>query len=227
MRAGIRLAALMEIPPIYVFTHDSIGLGEDGPTHQPIEHLMALRAIPNVLDLRPGDPAETAVAWKVAVEQKQRPSFLSLTRQGLPSLKREGEEGAEGLRRGAYTLIEASSRSPKAILLASGSELHMAVEAREVLESEGIPTRVVSLPSWRLFMDQDEEYRDSVLPPEVSARVSIEAGTTLGWDRWIGSKGTAIGLDHFGSSAPWQVLFREYGITADRLIEETRKILAG
>jgi len=227
MRPAIRMAALMEIPPIYVFTHDSIGLGEDGPTHQPIEHLMALRAIPNVLDLRPGDPAETAVAWKVAVEQKHRPSFLSLTRQGLPSLKREGEEGAEGLRRGAYTLIEASSGSPKAILLASGSELHMAVEAREVLESEGIPTRVVSLPSWRLFMDQDEEYRDSVLPPEVSARVSIEAGTTLGWDRWIGSKGTAVGLDHFGSSAPWQVLFREYGITADRLIEETRKILAG
>jgi transketolase len=225
MRPAIRMAALMEISPIYVFTHDSIGLGEDGPTHQPIEHLMTLRAIPNVLDLRPGDPAETAVAWKVAVEQTDRPSFLSLTRQGIPCLKRDGEEGAEGLRRGAYVLAEASSGTPEAILMASGSELHMAVEAREVLEDAGVPTRVVSMPSWRLFMDQDADYRESILPSEVTVRVSMEAGTTLGWDRWVGPGGAAIGLDHFGASAPWQVLFEEYGITPARVVEETKKLM--
>jgi transketolase len=225
MRPAIRMAALMEISPIYVFTHDSIGLGEDGPTHQPIEHLMTLRAIPNVLDLRPGDPAETAVAWKVAVEQTDRPSFLSLTRQGIPCLKRDGEEGAEGLRRGAYVLAEASSGTPEAILMASGSELHLAVEAREVLEDAGVPTRVVSMPSWRLFMDQDADYRESILPSEVTVRVSMEAGTTLGWDRWVGPGGAAIGLDHFGASAPWQVLFEEYGITPARVVEETKKLM--
>jgi len=225
MRPAIRLAALMEIPPIYVFTHDSIGLGEDGPTHQPVEHLMTLRAIPNVLDLRPGDPAETAVAWKVALEQDHRPSFLSLTRQGIPALERDAPEGAEALRRGAYILREASSGRPKAILLASGSELHLAVEAREILEGEGIPTRVVSMPSWRLFLDQSPAYRDAVLPREVPARVSIEAGVTFGWERWIGDSGVAIGLDHFGASAPWQVLFSEVGITSDRVVEESRRVL--
>ncbi len=227
MRPAIRLAALMEIPPVYVFTHDSIGLGEDGPTHQPVEHLMTLRAIPNVLDLRPGDPAETAVAWKVAVEQKDRPTFLSLTRQGIPPLQRDGEEGADGLRRGAYTLRDASSGNPRLILMASGSELHLAVEARDVLEAEGIPTRVVSMPSWRLFLDQDQAYRDSVLLPEVTARVSVEAGITQGWDRWVGSRGIAVGIDHFGASAPWKTLYREFGITSERVEQEARAILAG
>ena len=225
MKPAIRMAALMEISPIYVFTHDSIGLGEDGPTHQPVEHLMVLRAIPNVLDLRPGDPAETAVAWKVAIEQRHRPSFLSLTRQGIPSLRRDGVEGADGLRKGAYVLREASSGDPEVILIASGSELHLAVEAREVLEGEGTPTRVVSMPSWRLFMDQDVAYRESIIPGAVPARVSIEAGTTLGWERWIGEKGIAIGLDHFGASAPWQTLYREFGITSDRVTSEARRIL--
>ena len=225
MKPAIRMAALMEIPPIYVFTHDSIGLGEDGPTHQPVEHLMVLRAIPNVLDLRPGDPAETAVAWKVAVEQKDRPSFLSLTRQGIPSLVRDGSEGADGLRRGAYVLREASSGNPKVILMASGSELHLAVEAREILEAEGVPCRVVSMPSWRLFLEQDKAYRDSVIPREVPVRVSVEAGATMGWERWIGERGVAIGLDHFGASAPWQTLYREYGITAERVAREARSIL--
>ncbi len=225
MRPAIRMAALMEIPPIYVFTHDSIGLGEDGPTHQPIEHLMVLRAIPNVLDLRPGDAAETAVAWKVAVEQTHRPSFLSLTRQGLPALRREGPDGAENLRKGGYTVVDAGSGSPEAVLVASGSELHLAVEARETLEAEGIPTRVVSLPSWRLFLEQDQEYRDSILLPHTSARVAVEAGTTLGWERWVGEGGTVVGLDHFGASAPWQVLFQEYGITSQRIVEEAKKIL--
>lgn len=225
MRPAMRMAALMEIAPIFVFTHDSIGLGEDGPTHQPVEHLMALRVIPNLLDLRPGDPAETAAAWKVAMEQKTRPSFLSLTRQGIPPQAREGEEGADALRRGAYVLREASTGSPEAIILASGSELQLAVEARKTLEASGVPTRVVSMPSWRLFMDQDKAYRDEILPPAITKRVSVEAGTTLGWERWIGSQGSSIGIDEFGSSAPWQVLYREYGITTEQVIEAVRELM--
>jgi transketolase len=225
MRPAIRLAALMEIPPVYVFTHDSIGLGEDGPTHQPVEHLMALRAIPNLLDLRPGDPAETAVAWKVAMEQSRRPTFLSLTRQGIPCLTRDDPEGAEGVRMGAYVLQDASSGDPRAIILATGSEVHLAVEARATLEAEGIPTRVVSMPSWRLFAEQEQGYRDSVLPPGVRARVSVEAGITGGWERWIGEAGGAVGLDHFGASAPSEILFREYGITSEGIAREVRRIL--
>jgi len=227
MRPAMRMAALMGISPIYVFTHDSIGLGEDGPTHQPIEHLMALRAIPNLIDLRPGDAAETAAAWKVAVEQMDRPAFLSLTRQGILPQKRITDEGADALKKGAYILAEGSSGAPEAILIASGSELQLAVEARETLEDQGISTRVVSMPSWRLFMDQDPAYRNQVLPPEVSLRVSVEAGTTLGWDRWVGSHGVSIGLDHFGSSAPWQVLYKEYGITAEAVVAAVRKLKGG
>jgi transketolase len=224
MRPAIRMAALMEIAPIYVFTHDSIGLGEDGPTHQPVEHLMALRAMPNLLDLRPGDPAETAVAWQVAVERKHGPSFLSLTRQGIPCLERTGPEGAEGLRRGAYVLQEASGGSPAVLLLASGSELHLAVEARRLLEADGIPTRVVSFPSWGLFQEQDPRYRDAVLPPEITARVSVEAGATLGWERWLGSRGVAVGLDRFGASAPWKVLYEKLGITVDAVLKAAREL---
>ena len=227
MRPAIRMAALMGIPVTYVFTHDSIGLGEDGPTHQPVEHVMTLRAIPNLMDLRPGDPAETAVAWKVAMEEDRRPSFLSLTRQGLPCLERTTPDGAEGLRRGAYILQEVSAGSPELILLATGSELHLAVEARKVFEAEGTSTRVVSLPSWRLFMDQSQAYQETVIPPKVTARVSVEAGITLGWDRWLGTRGKAVGLDHFGASAPWTTLFEKFGITADRVVEVGRSILKG
>jgi transketolase len=227
MRPAIRMAALMEIPVIYVFTHDSIGLGEDGPTHQPVEHLLALRAIPNLLDFRPGDPAETAVAWKVAMEQTRRPTFLSLTRQGLPCLERTNRDGADGLRRGGYVMQEASGGAPELILMASGSELHLAVEARKALEAEGTPTRVVSIPSWRLFTEQDQGYQDNVLPPEVSARVSVEAGTTMGWDRWLGTRGVAVGLDHFGASAPWDTLFEKFGITTERVMALGRKLLKG
>jgi transketolase len=227
MRPAMRMAALMEIPVTYVFTHDSIGLGEDGPTHQPIEHLMTLRTIPNLVDLRPGDPAETAVAWKVAMEQEYRPTFLSLTRQGIPCLDRTNANGADDLRLGGYVMQEASGGTPKLILMASGSELHLAVKAREVFEGEGVPTRVVSIPSWRLFTDQDREYRDSVLPPDVTARVSVEAGTTLGWERWLGSRGAAVGVDHFGASAPWQKLFQEFGITSERVVASAREVLHG
>jgi transketolase len=227
MRPAIRMAALMEVPVTYVFTHDSIGLGEDGPTHQPVEHLMALRAIPNVLDLRPGDPAETAVAWKVAMERTDGPSFLSLTRQAVPCLERTHPEGAEALRRGGYVLQEASGSPPKLILLGSGSELQLAVEAREILESDGVPTRVVSMPSWRLFMEQDPDYQAAVLPTGVHARVSVEAGTTLGWDRWIGDRGASVGIDHFGASAPWTVLYQEFGITTEKVVEKARAVLPG
>ncbi len=224
MRPAIRMAALMEIPVTYVFTHDSIGLGEDGPTHQPVEQLMTLRAIPNLVDLRPGDPAETAVAWKVATERDDGPTFLSLTRQGVPCLERADPEGADGLRRGAYVLQEASGGAPELILMASGSELHLAVEARGVFEGEGIPTRVVSMPSWQLFMGQDQAYRDTVIPPQVTARVSVEAGITLGWERWLGTQGVAVGLDRFGASAPWATLFENFGLTTDRVVEGGRGV---
>jgi transketolase len=227
MRPAIRMAALMEVPVTYIFTHDSIGLGEDGPTHQPVEHLMALRTIPNLLDLRPGDPAETAVAWKVAMEQTERPSFLALTRQGLPCLRRENPEGADGLRRGAYVMLDAAAGAPQLILIGTGSELQLAVEARETLEKEGIPTRVVSMPSWRLFLDQPPRYRESVIPSGVPARVSVEAGTTLGWQRWIGSQGIAVGIDGFGASAPWTRLYEEFGITTDGVLGAAKRALGG
>jgi len=225
MRPAIRMAALMEISVTYVFTHDSIGLGEDGPTHQPVEHVMALRAIPNLMDLRPGDPAETAIAWKVAMERDDGPSFLSLTRQGLPCLERTAPEGAEGLRMGGYVLQEASGDTPELILMATGSELHLAVEARAIFEAEGTPTRVVSMPSWLLFRAQDQAYRDTVLPPQITARVAVEAGTTFGWERWLGSHGDAVGIDHFGASAPWDTLFEKFGITTDRVVEASRRVL--
>jgi transketolase len=225
MRPGIRMAALMELPVTYVFTHDSIGLGEDGPTHQPVEHLMALRAIPNLLDLRPGDPAETAVAWRLAMERDEGPTFLSLTRQGIPSLERSGEDGADGVRRGGYILREASLAAPELLLLASGSEVHLAVEARKILEADGVRTRVVSLPSWYLFARQDQGYRDRVLPPDVTARVSVEAGATMAWERWLGERGLAVGIDHFGASAPWARLYEEFGITTQRVVETAREVL--
>ncbi len=225
MRPAIRLAALARLPVAYVFTHDSIGLGEDGPTHQPVEHLMALRAIPNLMDLRPGDPAETAVAWKVAMERHDGPAFLALTRQKVPALDREAMASAEGLRKGGYVLAEASGGRPDVILLASGSELHIAVEARERLEARGVAARVVSLPSWALFMAQDEAYRATVLPPDVAARVSVEAGVTLGWERWIGPAGHAVGLDRFGASAPWQVLYERFGFTPENVAEQAMRCL--
>jgi transketolase len=161
------------------------------------------------------------------MEQEDRPSFLSLTRQGIPCLERTHANGAEDLRRGAYVMQEASGYTPQLILIASGSELHLAVEARAVLEGEDLPTRVVSMPSWQLFMDQDQTYRNSVLPPDVAARVSVEAGTTLGWDRWIGGGGAAVGIDHFGASAPWERLFEEFGITTDGVVEACRRVLKG
>ena len=237
MRPAIRLAGLMCQPSIYVFSHDSIGLGEDGPTHQPIEQLSSLRAIPNVMDLRPGDGPETEIAWRKAIERVDGPSFLALSRQKVAMLMRTGSvpddeyadaellAGAEGLRRGAYVLAEASGGVPRVLLLASGSELSIAVDARRQLEEAGIPARVVSMPSWYLFQKQGADYRDEVLPPEVTARVSIEAGSTFGWDRWVGSEGCSIGIDHFGASAPAEVLYERFGITTEAVVASARKLL--
>ena len=220
MRPAIRLAALMGQPVIYVFSHDSIGLGEDGPTHQPVEQLASLRAIPGLVDLRPCDAAETEIAWRVAMEHTSGPSFLALSRQSVPLLDRTDTlSSASGLRRGGYVLAEATGGSPSKILIASGTEMSLALAAREKLEAGGIPTRVVSLPSWHLFQLQEESYRNEVLPPNVRARVSIEAGSTFGWDRWIGSYGQSIGLDRFGASAPASVLFAELGFTVDAVVK--------
>ncbi len=237
MRPAIRLAALMGQPVIYVFSHDSIGLGEDGPTHQPIEQMAALRAIPNVMDLRPGDGPETEMAWRVAMERTDGPCFLALSRQKVPLLERVGSAAAaagagttplasaEGLRLGGYVLAEASTGTPTLILIASGTELGLAVEARIRLEAEGVPTRVVSLPSWFLFQQQDQAYVDEVLPPTVAARVSIEAGSTFGWTRWVGDGGRSIGLDRFGASAPAEVLFEKFGFTIANVLEVAEQVV--
>jgi transketolase len=226
MRPAIRLAALMGLPVTYVFTHDSIGLGEDGPTHQPVEHLMSLRAIPGLMDLRPADPAETAVAWEVAVERRDGPAFLSLTRQKVPAPDRSRLAPADGLRRGGYVLAEAEGDAPRVILLASGSEVGIALEARSALEADGVPTRVVSLPSWHLFQRQDPAYRNEVLPRHVPVRVSVEAGVTLGWERWTGDGGASVGLDRFGASAPWERLYREFDITPAAVVAAVRSRLS-
>ncbi len=222
MRPAIRLAALMGLRVVYVFSHDSIGLGEDGPTHQPIEQLMSLRTIPGLIDLRPCDGPETAEAWKVALEAKG-PSFLALTRQSVPRLDREAVAGAAGLRRGGYVLAEATG-SLEAILIASGSEVAVALTARERLEKEGVGTRVVSLPSWALFASQPAEYQEQVLPADVARRVAVEAGSTFGWSRWVGTDGVAVGIDHFGASAPAEVLYEKFGVTSERVVEAVRRL---
>jgi len=225
MRPSIRLAGLMGLPVTYVFTHDSIGLGEDGPTHQPIEQLLGLRSIPNVLDLRPCDAAETAQAWKSALARTDGPAFLSLTRQSVPVLDRTSLAGAEGLARGGYVLKEASGGAPDVILIASGSEVGVALDAAQLLIEDGIAPRVVSLPSWHLFEAQDPAYRDTVLPRGVTARVSVEAGVTLGWEKWVGPDGVSVGIDHFGASAPSEVLYEEFGVTAERVATAARLTL--
>lgn len=229
MRPAIRLASLMGLPVTYLFTHDSIGLGEDGPTHQPVEQLMALRAIPGLMDLRPADWAETVVAWRMALERSDGPAFLSLTRQSVPQLDRSapGVGSASGVSRGGYILKEASGGSPRAILLASGSEVGIALEAASTLEGDGIPVRVVSLPSWHLFAAQSRSYRTEVLPPEVGVRVSVEAGVTHGWERWVGDAGVSIGVDRFGASAPAPELYRHFGVTSEAVVDAVRELLGG
>jgi len=225
MRPAIRLAALMRLNVIYVFTHDSIGLGEDGPTHQPVEQLAALRAIPNLAVLRPCDASETAEAWRFALSHKNGPVALALTRQGVPVLDRKLFSPAAGLRKGAYVLAESPKGKHDLLLAASGSEVHIAIEAANRLEHKGIPSRVVSMPSWELFDRQPESYRRDVFPPEIKARMAIEAGRTQGWWRYVGEKGDVVGLDHFGASAPYKTLYDQFDITADRVVKKALNLL--
>ena len=233
MRGSVRLASLSGLHVIYVWTHDSVGLGEDGPTHQPVEHYAALRAIPNLWFVRPGDANEAAAAWALALERGAEdpsgPVALSLTRQKLPTLAGTAEKAREGLRRGGYVLREASGApgSVKAILLGTGSELQLAFGAAEALEKDGIPARVVSLPCWELFERQDAAYRESVLPRAVRARVAVEAGVSLGWERWVGDDGAIVGLDHFGASAPAGTIFEKFGFSVDRVTGVARDVVAG
>lgn len=226
MRPSIRLAALMQLPVIYVFTHDSIGLGEDGPTHQPVEQLMSLRLIPNLTVIRPADAAETAVAWRAALENRTGPTALILTRQKLPTLDRSQYAPAEGAARGAYIVSEAAGE-PAVILLATGSELYRALEAQQELAAENIAARVVSMPSWELFAAQPAVYREQVLPSAVTARVVLEAGSPLGWERYVGDGGRILGLDHFGASAPYEQIFQAFGLTAGAMAAAARELVKG
>jgi transketolase len=223
MRPPVRLAALMGVPVTYVWTHDSIGLGEDGPTHQPIEQLAALRAIPGLNVVRPADANETAYAWKAVLEDIHHPSGLALTRQNVPVL--EGTS-AEGVKKGGYVLAEASNGSPEVVLIATGSEVQFAVQARETLEADGVPTSVVSMPCVEWFDAQDQAYRDAVIPPTVKARVSVEAGVAQPWHRFTGDAGVNVSIEHFGASADFATLFREFGFTAEAVVDAARRALA-
>jgi transketolase len=231
MRGAVRLAALSGLHVTYVWTHDSVGLGEDGPTHQPVEHYAALRAIPNLWFVRPGDGNEAAAAWALAVERPAiagaagGPVALAFTRQKLPTLPGTKEHAREGVRRGGYILREASGGEPQLILIGTGSELQLCATAAEALEADGIPTRVVSLPCWERFDTQDQAYRDRVLPPAVKKRVSVEAGVSFGWERWVGDEGAIIGIDHFGASAPAGTIFKEFGFTTDRVADVGRRVV--
>jgi transketolase len=225
MRPPIRLSALSRLGAIWVFTHDSIGVGEDGPTHQPVEHLASLRAIPNLVVIRPGDANEVREAWKVAIESRGGPVALALTRQNVPVLDRAVYAPAEGLRRGAYVLADLGQGRPQVILMASGSEVPLIVEAGARLAESGIPVRLVSFPSWELFEAQDAAYRNAVLLPDVTARVAVEAGVTLGWQRWTGTGGRVLGLDRYGASAPEKTIYENLGLTSARIEAAARELL--
>jgi transketolase len=220
-KPAIRIAALSKIPTLFVFTHDSIGLGEDGPTHQPIEHLAALRAIPNVRVFRPADANEVSHCWKSAICNTDGPSVMVLTRQALPTLDRSTYETAKGAELGAYTIKKENKEKPDVIFVATGSEVSPAIEASHILEKNGIAVRVVSAPSLELFEQQDEQYRESVLPADCRKRVSIEAGSTFGWHKWTGTEGLTIGLDQFGISAPYEQVFDHFNITPEKIAQRT------
>ena len=225
MRPALRLAALMHEPQLMVFTHDSIGLGEDGPTHQPVEHVMSLRMMPNYWVFRPGDANEVRESWIAAIERQDGPSGMVLTRQNVPTFDRDALGARGDATRGGYILAEAPEAKPQVILIATGSEVTYAVEAWQQLNDAGISTRVVSLPCWELFAAQDADWREEVLPADVTARVSIEAGVTLGWERYIGTQGVAIGLDRFGASAPFEVLYEKFGITTDAVVTAAKNLV--
>ena len=226
MKPSVRLAALMEIPSIFIYTHDSIGLGEDGPTHQPIEQLAQLRAMPELMVFRPGDANEVVEAWKVIMQLERNPAVLVLTRQPVPTLDRNKYAAASGVAKGAYVLADASGASPEVILMGTGSELSLCVSAYEQLTSEGVKTRVVSMPCWALFEQQSDDYKKQVLPPSVRARVSVEAAATLGWDRYVGPTGKMIGMHRFGASAPIKDLLKKFGFTTEKVVEAARASIA-
>jgi transketolase len=223
VRPAIRLSAIMEIPAIYIFTHDSIGVGEDGPTHQPIEHLASLRAIPGLVTLRPGDANEVVEAWRVIMQMHHEPVVIVLSRQAMPTLDRTKYAPASGVAKGAYVLADADDGRPEVILIASGSEVALCVDAYEQLKAEGIKTRVVSMPSWEIFEHQSEEYRDSVLPPSVLARVSVEQSSTFGWTRFVGLTGERIGMKTFGASAPLKELQKKFGFTVENVVAAAKR----
>lgn len=224
MRPAIRLSALSQYPSIWVFTHDSIGVGEDGPTHQPVEHLASLRIIPELVTLRPADANETAQAWAFAI-QNQKPTALILSRQNLPTLDRQVYAEASNLPRGAYVLADLGEGEPELLLMASGSEVSLIVEAAQRLVEDNVSVRLVSFPSWELFAAQNQDYRDLVLPPSLKARVSVEAGSTFGWEKWVGEQGESIGIDHYGASAPGDLVMEKFGFTAEHIIERAQRVL--
>jgi transketolase len=224
-RPAIRLSALSHIPVVWIFTHDSVGLGEDGPTHQPVEHLAALRAIPGLVVIRPADANETAEAWKVALLRRDGPTLLALSRQNLPTIDRNIYTPASELACGAYVLADIGDDDPELILMASGSEVSLIVAAGERLAAEGVNVRLVSFPSWELFASESPEYREGVLPPGVTARIAVEAGVSQGWERWVGERGVIIGINRYGASAPGKTIFENFGFTADTIIEKANKLL--
>jgi len=226
MRPPVRLAAMMGLRVIYIFSHDSMGLGEDGPTHQPVEQLLGLRSVPNLVTIRPADATETVEAWKVALQRRQGPTALVLSRQNLPVLDRRALSPAGGLQRGGYILWEASS-TPEVIIVGTGSEVHIALEAGKMLQERSIKARIVSLPSWELFEAQPAEYRNAVLPENIKARISVEAGSPLGWERYVGDSGVIIGISHFGYSAPGKVIYEKLGLTTQRVADEAANLLRG
>jgi transketolase len=217
-RPAIRLSALMELPAIHIFTHDSIGLGEDGPTHQPVEHLPSLRAIPGLVVMRPADANEVTEAWRVIARLRHEPTALVLSRQAVPTLDRSKYAPASGVAKGAYVLVDAGG-TPEVILIGTGTEVHLCIEAYEQLRQQGVRARVVSMPSWELFERQSEEYRESVLPSDVRARVAVEKAATFGWERWIGLRGTMVGMRTFGASAPLKELAKKFGFTVDHVVK--------
>ena len=223
MRPALRLSAIMKVGAVWVYTHDGIGVGEDGPTHQPVEHYMALRAIPGLLFVRPGDANETVEAWKIAIRSRNRPTVLALTRQGVPTLDRSELASAEGLARGGYVLNPGAGQ-PDVVLLASGSEVSLIVAAEVELRKQGVNARLVSLPCWELFDEQPAEYRDEVIPPAVTARLAVETGIRLGWERWIGATGETITMDRFGASAPGGVLMKQFGFTVDNVVDRALRL---
>jgi len=226
-RPALRLAALMEIPQLHVFTHDSIGVGEDGPTHQPVEQLASLRAMPGMLVIRPADANEVAEAWRVIMEIKHEPVALALTRQALPTLDRTKYGPATGLAKGAYILADAEGGKPEVILLGTGSEVALCIDAFEQLKKDGIRARVVSMPSWELFERQSQEYREQVLPAAVTARVAVEQGVTFGWSQYAGATGAVVGMKRFGASAPFQQLQKKFGFTVENVVAAAKAQLAG